>query len=118
MLHAILKKTFISLSALILIACANTPAMHVERKISHAPIPDASTPLAQALSKAKHTDGQSGAYPLVDGVQALAIRTSLIKNARKNLDVQYHSIHKGISTALLTQETILAARRSQVQKLL
>lgn len=51
MLHAILKKTFISLSALILIACANTPAMHVERKISHAPIPDASTPLAQALSK-------------------------------------------------------------------
>ena len=111
MLHAILKKTFISLSALILIACANTPAMHVERKISHAPIPDASTPLAQALSKAKHTDGQLGAYPLVDGVQALAIRTSLIKNARKNLDVQYHSIHKGISTALLTQETILAARR-------
>ena len=94
-----------------LIACANTPATKYARVFSYAPPPDMSTPLAQKISQVQTNNGQSGVYPLSDGIEALAIRTSLIKAAQKTLDIQYHSIHAGNSTTLLLNETILAARR-------
>lgn len=100
------------LAALVISGCANTPAMIYERVPTYASAPDLDTPLAKSLSEVKvKASGESGAYPLPNGIEALAIRTSLIKQAKRTLDVQYHSIHKGISTALLTKETIEAAER-------
>ena len=108
------NKIIVVASALLLASCANTPALDIPRIASYAPAPDVSTPLAQQLATAQKEKGgqaSSGSYLLSNGVEALAMRTSLIKNAKNTLDVQYHSIHAGISTALLTNETILAAHR-------
>lgn len=53
----------------------------------------------------------SGIYALVDGVEAFAVRNALIKNAERSLDLQYYSLHKGLSSRLLIRELVRAADR-------
>ena len=53
----------------------------------------------------------SGIYPLSDGVEAFAVRNALIKNAKHSLDLQYYSLHKGLSSRLLIRELVRAADR-------
>ena len=53
----------------------------------------------------------SGIYPLSDGVEAFAVRNALVKNAKHSLDLQYYSLHKGLSSRLLIRELVRAADR-------
>lgn len=53
----------------------------------------------------------SGIYPLVDGVEAFAVRNALIKNAQHSLDLQYYSLQRGLSSRLLIRELVHAADR-------
>lgn len=53
----------------------------------------------------------SGVYPLVDGVEAFAVRNALIKNAQKTLDLQYYSLQRGLSTRIMIRELVYAANR-------
>ncbi|TDR32969.1 phospholipase D-like domain-containing protein [Hydromonas duriensis] len=53
----------------------------------------------------------SGIYPLADGVQAFAVRNALIKNVTHTLDLQYYSLHTGLSSRLLIRELVKAADR-------
>lgn len=55
--------------------------------------------------------GESGIYPLTDGVEAFAMRATLIKNAQHSLDLQYYSLHKGLSSRLLIRDLVRAADR-------
>ncbi|GHA74546.1 phospholipase D family protein [Formosimonas limnophila] len=63
------------------------------------------------LSDEQDDASASGVYPLVDGVEAFAVRNALIKNAQKTLDLQYYSLQRGLSTRILIRELVFAANR-------
>lgn len=59
-----------------------------------------------------HESSQSsGIYPLIDGVEAFAVRNALIKNTQHSLDLQYYSLQRGLSSRLLIRELVHAADR-------
>jgi len=62
--------------------------------------------------------GQSGAYPLVHGMEALAARVVLARAAEKSLDVQYYIWHADLAGRLLLKELLDAADRGVRVRLL
>jgi putative cardiolipin synthase len=62
--------------------------------------------------------GQSGAYPLAHGIEALAARVLLARLADKTLDVQYYIWHGDESGRLLLRELLDAADRGVRVRLL
>jgi putative cardiolipin synthase len=62
--------------------------------------------------------GQSGAYPLNQGIEALASRVVLARTAEKTLDVQYYIWHSDESGRLLLKEVLDAADRGVRVRLL
>lgn len=67
---------------------------------------DKANVLAQTTSSS-----DSAVYPLVNGVEAFAARSALIKNAKYSLDLQYYNLDSGLSTRLLLREIAMAAER-------
>ncbi len=53
----------------------------------------------------------NGIYPLIDGVQALAMRCALTRDAKTQLDLQYYALEPGLSSRLLVLEIVKAANR-------
>ncbi len=53
----------------------------------------------------------SAIYPLSNGVEAFAARSALIKHAKYSLDLQYYTLHQGLSSRLLLREIVIAADR-------
>ena len=68
--------------------------------------------------KQRDHPGQSGAYPLSQGIEALAARVALIRAAEKTLDVQYYIWHGDESGKLLLKELLDAADRGVRVRLL
>jgi len=62
--------------------------------------------------------GQSGAYPLNQGIEALAARVVLARTAEKSLDLQYYIWHSDESGRLLLKEVLDAADRGVRVRLL
>lgn len=54
---------------------------------------------------------ETGAYPLVDGVEAFAIRQALVRHAKHTLDLLYYALEKGLTSRLLARDLIEAADR-------
>lgn len=79
------------------------PTMRKQRMSLSATIKSFQTPSADVNA--------SGIYALADGVEAFAARNALIKNAERSLDLQYYSLHKGLSSRLLIRELVRAADR-------
>jgi len=62
--------------------------------------------------------GLSGAYPLSDGMEALAARVVLARAAEKSLDLQYYIWHADIAGRILLKELLDAADRGVRVRLL
>lgn len=62
--------------------------------------------------------GLSGAYPLSDGIEALAVRVMLARAAEKSLDLQYYIWHSDIAGRILLKELLDAAERGARVRLL
>jgi len=62
--------------------------------------------------------GLSGAYPLSDGIEALAARVVLARAAEKSLDLQYYIWHADIAGRILLKELLDAADRGVRVRLL
>jgi putative cardiolipin synthase len=62
--------------------------------------------------------GLSGAYPLSDGLEALAARVVLARAAEKSLDLQYYIWHPDIAGRILLKELLDAADRGVRVRLL
>ncbi len=101
----------------LLVGCASLPADY-ERERSWR-LDTSDTLLARALAPliAAHP-GKSGAYPLQDGVEALAARMTLVRSAEKTLDVQYYIWHSDAAGTLLVKELLDAADRGVRVRLL
>ncbi|MGL4766929.1 MAG: phospholipase D-like domain-containing protein [Formosimonas sp.] len=82
-----------------------TPAQPVE------PMKKTRQSLPEMLHKSSPLREDSGIYPLIDGVEAFAVRNALIKNAQTSLDLQYYSLQRGLSSRLLIRELVHAADR-------
>ncbi len=69
------------------------------------------THLAHEVAEAtvKAPTGQSGFYPLSDGVDALAARLLLARRAEKSIDVQYYLIKNDIVGRAFILELLRAA---------
>jgi putative cardiolipin synthase len=80
----------------------------------------ASTTLGVQLAKAQlnKPDGQSGFYPLPDGVDALAARLLLIEHAEVSIDVQYYLIKTDLVGATFLHALLRAADRGVRVRLL
>ena len=66
---------------------------------------------------AAHPD-EAGFLPLVDGVEALAIRLLLAERAERSIDVQYFLIHDDVVGRLFIESLLLAADRGVRVRLL
>jgi len=62
--------------------------------------------------------GLSGAYPMSDGIEALAARVLLARAAEKSLDLQYYIWHADIAGRILLKELLDAADRGVRVRLL
>ena len=62
--------------------------------------------------------GQSGFYPLADGVEALSIRLLLARRAERSIDLQYYLIKDGVASRALVGELLAAANRGVRVRLL
>ena len=98
------------LCALLLGGCAGLPENYPREESWKLDAGD--TPLAQAFdTRAAARPGQSGAYPLGQGIEALAARMALARAAGLSLDVQYYIWHPDTSGRLLIKELLDAADR-------
>ena len=109
--------TLALLYGLLLAACAGLPENHPREESWKLDAGD--TPLAQVFDAHSGAHpGQSGAYPLGQGIDALAARVALARAAKKSLDVQYYIWHSDESGRLLTKELLDAADRGVRVRLL
>ncbi len=84
-------------------------------------LPDTSdTELAEGIEPmvARHPPDQSGFYPMNDGVDALAARLLLAKQAEKSIDVQYYLIKNDIVGRAFIYSLLQAADRGVRVRLL
>jgi len=105
------------LFSLLLASCTSLPAHHARDESWK--LDSTGTRLSRAYGHlaASHT-GQSGAFPLGEGIDALAARVYLIRSADKTLDVQYYIWHEDESGRLLLRELLDAADRGVRVRLL
>lgn len=105
------------LYALLLAGCASLPENYPREESWKLDASD--TSLAQAFdARAAAQPEQSGAYPLGQGIEALAARVALARAAGKSLDVQYYIWHPDVSGRLLVKELLDAADRGVRVRLL
>lgn len=105
------------LYGLLLASCASLPEDYPREESWKLDASD--TPLARAFdARADAHPGQSGAYPLGQGIEALAARVALARAAGKSLDVQYYIWHSDESGRLLIKELLDAADRGVRVRLL
>jgi putative cardiolipin synthase len=95
---------------LLMTACAALP--QVERPASYAYSNTADTKLGRALASqlALHR-GESGFYPLLQGVDAFTARIAMTRDAQKSLDLQYYIYHEDTTGMVLLGELLAAAER-------
>jgi putative cardiolipin synthase len=90
--------------------CASLPENIVREET--AKLDTTTSSLAQAFAQhATAHPGQSGAYPLGQGKEALAARVTLARRAELSLDVQYYIWHNDDSGRLMLKELLAAADR-------
>jgi putative cardiolipin synthase len=105
------------LGGALLAGCASLPE-NFSREVS-VKLDAADTTLARTFAAhASEHPGQSGAYPLAQGMDALAARVLLARRAEKSLDVQYYIWHGDQSGRLLLKELLDAADRGVRVRLL
>jgi len=105
------------LFSLLLASCASLPDNFAREESWK--IDGAGTRLARAYDAlAASHPGLSGAFPLGEGIDALAARVGLIRSADKTLDVQYYIWHEDESGRLLLRELLDAADRGVRVRLL
>jgi cardiolipin synthase C len=110
-------KTPLLLAGLLLAGCASLPE-NFERDAT-VRLDAGDTRLARSFEAlAAAHPGQSGAYPLAHGIEALAARVLLVRLAEKTLDVQYYIWHGDESGRLLLKELLDAADRGVRVRLL
>jgi putative cardiolipin synthase len=115
--HRPFSTTFALLVGVLLASCASLPE-NFERDAS-ARLDTSDTRLARDFEgRAVGHPGQSGAYPLAHGIEALAARVILARRAEKSLDVQYYIWHGDESGRLLLKELLDAADRGVRVRLL
>ncbi|TDS84093.1 phospholipase D-like protein [Comamonas sp. JUb58] len=103
-------------TSLLLSACASKLPTQVDRPVSTAQPPAASSPLVQISQQRQKAESKAG--PGVSGFEILAgaqaaygARLALVQGAQHTLDVQYYAIHADASTARLLESVVNAARR-------
>jgi len=106
-----------TLALLSLSACVSLPEYY-ERELSWK-LDGSDSGIAELLRDdfAAHP-GLSGAYPLSNGMEALAARVVLARAAEKSLDLQYYIWHADIAGRILLQELLEAADRGVRVRLL
>ncbi len=105
------------LAAMLLGGCASQKLpTHVDRPVSTAVTPAASSPLVQISLQRKQAENKAGAeasgFEILAGAQsAYGARLALVQGAQQTLDLQYYAIHADASTARLLDAVVQAARR-------
>ena len=88
---------FAGVTALLLSACATQlpPLSEQQKPLSHAlPAPQQTSANGKALQALIDAHaGQTGVYPLTDGVDAFVARLALIETATSSVDIQYYIYH-------------------------
>jgi putative cardiolipin synthase len=105
------------LAGLLLASCASLPEDYPRAQSWKLDASDTRLARAFATHAVGHP-GQSGAYPLGQGIEALAARVILARAAEKSLDVQYYIWHGDQSGRLLLKELVDAADRGVRVRLL
>lgn len=105
------------LAGVLLAGCASLPEGYPREESWKLDASDSRLARAFAAHAAGHP-GQSGAYPLSQGMEALAARVILARAAEKSLDVQYYIWHGDQSGRLLLKELLDAADRGVRVRLL
>ena len=99
-----------------LVGCASKLPTQVDRPVSTAVAPAATSPLAQITQQRKQAESKAGrdtsGFQILAGAQsAYGARLALVQGAQQTLDLQYYAIHADASTARLLDEVVTAARR-------
>jgi putative cardiolipin synthase len=115
--RALISAVLALLYGLLLAGCASLPENYPREESWK--LDAIGTRLATAFdARAVAHPGQSGAYPLGEGIEALAARVALARAADKSLDVQYYIWHADESGRLLLKELLDAADRGVRVRLL
>jgi len=106
----------LAIATALLTGCATKLPTQVERPMSHAVSPSASTALGALTYQRKQAENKAGAeasgFQILAGAQAAyGARLALVQGAQKTLDLQYYAIHADASTARLLDAVVKAARR-------
>ncbi len=101
----------------LLTSCASLPENYPRTASWKLDTSDSALAAAFESDLAAHP-GQSGAYPLSNGIEALAARVAMARAAEKTLDVQYYIWHGDESGRLLLKELLDAADRGVRVRLL
>jgi putative cardiolipin synthase len=112
-----LANTICLIFCLLLTACASLPEDYPRTASWKLEAGDSALATAFEPALAAHP-GQSGAYPLSLGVEALAARVALARAAQVSLDVQYYIWHGDAAGWLLLKELLDAADRGVRVRLL
>jgi putative cardiolipin synthase len=107
----------LAVGLLLLPGCASLPQEFTREDIVRLNAEDSSLAVGVATLAAAHP-GQSGAYPLGSGMEALAARVALARRAERSLDVQYYIWHGDDSGRILLKELLDAADRGVRVRLL
>jgi len=67
---------------------------------------------------AQHSGGESGFYPVYDGIDALALRLLMAKRAERSIDAQYFLIHDDLVGNVFVNSLLQAANRGVRVRLL
>ncbi|MDA1074235.1 MAG: phospholipase D family protein [Proteobacteria bacterium] len=113
----LLSFTLVLKVCILLTSCASLPTNFVREETRKLDATDTTLALAFDVRAATH-QGQSGAYPLGQGIEALAARVALARAAEKSLDVQYYIWHPDMAGRLLLKELLDAADRGVRVRLL
>lgn len=118
-MHRVQRILAIAAAALSIASCASID-FDYPRSESYAYTDTANTAYGQALTplvRSKPT-GQSGFYPLSDGIESLAARLVMAASAERSIDLQYYLIKSGVTGAALINELLKAADRGVRVRLL
>ncbi|MFV0276952.1 MAG: phospholipase D family protein [Parahaliea sp.] len=103
-------------------ACAGLPSPSAyDKPVSEVATDTATTRLGRMMKRdfsGLGKDGQSGFFPLEDGMDAFVARMALVARADRSLDVQYYIWHVDTSGTLLADALLKAADRGVRVRLL
>ncbi|GAB2835515.1 phospholipase D family protein [Comamonas piscis] len=115
-LRRLRRQLTLVLAACVLAGCASKLPAQVDRPVSSAQPPAASSPLVQISQQRQKAESKAGSgvsgFEILAGAQAAyGARLALVQGAKHTLDVQYYAIHADASTARLLEGVVNAARR-------